>query len=156
MSTAADLSPIIAKLEAVGHFGGIKAAQSALLTTLREIIPAGIAAGHAPDGSAWAPLVSHAGSPLHAFADLTKVTPLGANVVTATVDHKWAWVHQIGMKIYPKNGPFLVFKINGRTVRARSVTLPRREIFPSDGKLPGPWLNPAADAMRAAVNAMLA
>jgi phage virion morphogenesis protein len=41
-------------------------------------------------------------------------------------DKVYAAVHQFGGKIAPKTGKALVFKLGGRLVRARSVTIPAR------------------------------
>ncbi len=38
----------------------------------------------------------------------------------------YAAVHQFGATITPKSGPHLVFKLGGRLVKARSVTIPAR------------------------------
>ena len=44
---------------------------------------------------------------------------IGTNVI-------YAAVHQFGAEIKPKNGTHLIFSINGRTVGAKSVTIPAR------------------------------
>jgi len=66
---------------------------------------------------------------------------LHASVYTSTVvqgnkvigrigsDVPYAGVHEYGMVISAKNAPFLVFKVLGKTIRTKTVTIPERAPF---------------------------
>ena len=61
---------------------------------------------------------------------------VGTNVV-------YGPVHEFGATIFAKRYPFMLFKIDGRTVAARKVVIPKR-----------PWLSPAMERNRAKIASM--
>lgn len=91
----------------------------------------------APDGSAWAPL-----NPTYAAgkrgAGILRESAMrgglqgsityraGRTEVQVGSNKIYAGVHQGGAVITAKNSPFLVFKMGGRLVKTRSVTIPAR------------------------------
>lgn len=66
-----------------------------------------------------------------ALSQSIRITNLGAKGVTVGSDRKYAAIHQLGGTIEPKNpGGFLIFKVGGKTVRAKNVRIPARPFFP--------------------------
>jgi phage gpG-like protein len=59
-------------------------------------------------------------------------------VITASVDY--ASVHQGGMTIRAKTAKGMRFKIGGKWVSVKEVTIPARPFFP-DGKMPSAWMD---------------
>jgi phage gpG-like protein len=66
-----------------------------------------------------------------------RITSLSGAHVTVGTDRVYAAMQQFGGKITPKSGPFLVFKIGNKTVRAKEVNIPARPFFPfsADGQM---------------------
>lgn len=67
------------------------------------------------------------------LAASVSVTPsvIQGNKVVGSIDSDliYAPVHEYGAVISAKNAPFLVFKVLGRTIRAKTVTIPERAPF---------------------------
>src|SRR5262252_6314920 len=63
---------------------------------------------------------------------------IGGSKVTGTIgsDVIYAPVHEYGAVISAKNAPFLVFKVLGRVVRAKQVTIPERAPFRTEIESP--------------------
>ena len=81
-----------------------------------------------PEGKAWAP-VRRKGSPLRDTGQhlMNAVnTRVGSNYIQIGVPYKWGAVHQFGATIRAKNVPFLRFKINGKWISKKQVTIPAR------------------------------
>ncbi|RAI38163.1 phage virion morphogenesis protein [Rhodoplanes elegans] len=81
-----------------------------------------------PDGAAWAP--NRAGTSIllesgrHLLDSIAFIA--GADQVEVGSSWEYAHVHQDGATITPKTARRLVFKVGGKTVFARSVTIPAR------------------------------
>jgi phage gpG-like protein len=65
-------------------------------------------------------------------------------------------VHQTGWTIVPKKKKALKFNINGKTVFAKSVTIPKRTIVPDDRGDPPEYDAELLASLEAALNATLA
>jgi len=63
---------------------------------------------------------------------------LRGNRVTGYIgsDAPYAGVHEYGKLIRAKNAPFLVFKVRGKTVRTKEVTIPERAPFRTEVESP--------------------
>ena len=63
-------------------------------------------------------------------------TSVRGNTVTGTIgsDVLYAPVHEYGAVIHARNKPYLVFKIRGKTIRAKSVTIPERAPFRTEAE----------------------
>jgi len=84
--------------------------------------------GQSPQGETWAPLKSRSGQPLRKTGRLMRSIDYQASddeVVIGT-NVKYGPTHQFGAVIRPKNGKLLRFKIGGRFVFAKKVTIPAR------------------------------
>lgn len=90
-----------------------------------------------PDGNAWAPLepVYAAGkrgpgilreSGMRGGLQGSITYRAGRDQVTVGTNKIYGAIHQFGGEILPKHGKFLIFSLGGRTVKARSVTIPAR------------------------------
>jgi len=88
----------------------------------------------APDGSPWAALNPEYAAGKRNSRILTESGRLrdsissrpSRNAVAVGTNVIYAAIHQFGGTIKPKNASHLIFKINGRTVGAKSVTIPDR------------------------------
>ena len=82
----------------------------------------------APDGSAWPP--NREGTSILVRAGGHLLSQVGYIVGSGQVQWGAAWefahIHQDGAKISAKNARALFFKIGGKTVAAKSVTIPAR------------------------------
>ena len=82
----------------------------------------------APDGSAWPPNREGTSILLRTGRNLLDSVAyiVGAGQVQWGAAWEFAHVHQDGAKISAKNAKALIFKIGGKTVGAKSVTIPAR------------------------------
>lgn len=82
----------------------------------------------APDGTAWLPNAEGTSILLKTGRNLLDSIASQSSAVEAEWGATWqyAHVHQEGAEIVPKGAEFLVFKIGGKTVRAKKVTIPAR------------------------------
>lgn len=77
-----------------------------------------------------------------------RITSVTARNVTVGSDRKYAAIQQFGGTITAK-GKALVFVIGGKTIFAKSVTIPARPFFPftSDGKLAAVAIDPIREVL---------
>lgn len=90
--------------------------------------------------STWAPRKSGQPSNLifkGVLISSIRITAVNKSGVTTGSDRKYAAIHQLGGVIQAKPGKPLVFKIGGKTIFAKKVTMPARPYFPflPDGSL---------------------
>lgn len=103
-----------------------------------------------PTGSPWKS-VGRGGQPLRDTGRLANSfsaasTDSGFRVFTPV---PYAGTHQNGATIYAKGGA-LRFKVGGRWVYAKKVTIPKRQIIPTNGIL-GRWRKPMEDLVRSMI-----
>lgn len=90
-----------------------------------------------PEGNAWAPLneeyaKSKRGpgilreSAMRGGLQGSITYRAGRDQVQVGTNKVYGAIHQFGGEILPKHGRFLIFKMGGKTVKARSVTIPAR------------------------------
>jgi len=160
-----------AKIKEVGtHSPQMAKALLAFARVLRTRIQLGFRLGKAPDGSSWAKLKWRAGQPLKDRGILYasfQARPDGDSVLVGSNLHlpnstsSLGAVHQYGMTIKPKKGPYLVFPgPNGNgMVFAKQVTIPARPMMPLDKsgavKLPPAWEISALNSMGRALGLQL-
>jgi phage virion morphogenesis protein len=88
--------------------------------------------GVGPDGTAWEPSNRADNTKRGKTLVNTKVLKnsiswaTNGNEVHVGTNKEYARIHQLGGEITPKKASWLVFKIGGRTVRTRKVTIPAR------------------------------
>lgn len=87
-----------------------------------------ISGGPAPDGAAWAPNKEGRTPILHRTGALARSIDYRVAGDQAIVGSGlvYAAIHQFGGTIVPKSKPALVFRIGGRLVRTKKVTMPAR------------------------------
>ncbi|PWE52153.1 phage morphogenesis protein [Metarhizobium album] len=81
-----------------------------------------------PDGAAWKPNNAGTSILVDSGQHLLYSIAWRADASEAEWGSTWeyAHVHQDGMTIIPKNAKALVFEMGGKTIRAKSVTIPAR------------------------------
>ncbi|PWV97711.1 phage virion morphogenesis protein [Hoeflea marina] len=81
-----------------------------------------------PDGTAWLPNAEGTSILLKTGRNLLDSVASQSSSAEAEWGAAWqyAHVHQEGAEIVPKGAEFLVFKVGGKTVRAKKVTIPAR------------------------------
>lgn len=95
-----------------------------------------------PYGRPWPKLKTRQGQPLLDTGRLRNslhvrtLANKGFRVVTAV---KYAALHNYGGTVTAKKAPVLRFKVAGRWVSKKSVTIPRRQFIPDKGKTPREW-----------------
>jgi phage gpG-like protein len=94
----------------------------------------------APNGRSWKPLQSRAGIPLRDSGLLFNSIDVQMNTKGFELFSlaKYARVQNFGAVIVPKTATALRFKVRGKWVFAKKVTVPARPFFPDD-KLPQRW-----------------
>ena len=105
-------------------------------------IKQGFDAGTTPGGIAWKPIKNRVGKPLvntgklrNGFKKVVK-----GRIITITNQHIGAATHNEGAIRHAKRAPFMVFKVMGRTVRAKKVVIPKRQFIPLNGEpFPSQW-----------------
>jgi phage gpG-like protein len=99
----------------------------------------GFRASRSPKGVPWAPLTSRIGQPLMDKRRLLRsILPkagngfveVGTNLKVPGGGASLGAVHQFGAEIKPKKAKFLAFRIGGRLVLAKQVTIPARPFMP--------------------------
>lgn len=105
----------------------------------RDLVLEGFSAGHAPDGTAWAPLKVRSGMPLRNDGGLAGSITFhvsGLNVSVGT--NVWyGAVHQKGMVIKPKKKKAL-YSAKLKIMFGKKVTIPARPFLPV-GTIPAAW-----------------
>jgi len=97
-----------------------------------------------PYGRPWQPLLDtgRLRNSLRALGVQSK----GFRVVTRV---KYAALHNYGGTVTAKKAPYLRFKVAGRWVSKKSVTIPRRQFIPDTGKTPQAWAEQFEETARA-------
>ena len=82
----------------------------------------------APDGTAWAPNLEGTSILQRSGQNLLASLAFSSDADTAEWGASWeyAHIHQDGAVITPKTAGVLMFKVRGKTVKAKSVTIPAR------------------------------
>jgi phage gpG-like protein len=90
------------------------------------------AAGQDPYGFAYPPLKSRPGKPFVGRSIESEATNpiVSTNSFKVIVTHPYGFVHMLGMTIYPRVKPRLVFRIMGTRIFAKKVRIPKREFVP--------------------------
>lgn len=133
VNITADLTAVRARLAELRAQGSdLTPAFKVIGRVLLSRIRLGFRTGTAPKGTPWRALRSRVGQPLRdtgrlqssirSQADRDGVT-IGTNLI-------YARVHQFGATIVPRQAKMLAFEIGGRTVFAKSVTIPARPYMP--------------------------
>jgi phage gpG-like protein len=105
-----------------------------------------------PYGRPWEKLKARTGQPLLDTGRLRNslralgVQSKGFRVVTRV---KYAALHNYGGTVTAKKAPYLRFKVAGRWVSKKSVTIPRRQFIPDTGKTPQAWAEQFEETARA-------
>lgn len=132
---------------------------NALGQKLEDRTKEGFATSTDPYGRQWAPLKTRQGKPL-----LDRGQLLGSisyqvegNSVEIGTNMPYAPTHQFGATIEAKDAKALRFFVDGHPVfvgRGHKITIPAREMFPTEG-LPPDWETDAMDAIADVVRAAL-
>ncbi len=121
---------------------------NALGRQIKTNVQLGFQTGTDPYGGQWAPLKTRQGQPLRDKGHLMNSIDYqveGASVEVGT-NMPYARTHQFGATIEAKSAKALRFFVNGKPVfvgRGHKITIPAREMFPTEG-LPPDW---AADSL---------
>lgn len=94
-----------------------------------------------PYGMRWKDLKYRQGQPLRdrgLLMNSINVRVTSSSFELAT-DRKGARLHQHGGVVVPRRAKMLAFKVNGRTVFAKKVTIPARPFVPDGRGLPRSW-----------------
>jgi phage gpG-like protein len=112
-----------------------------------ELVADGFEEGKDPYGGTWPALKARSGEPLRDTAHLQNswhVHDVQPDQFTIKAGVWYAVVHQDGMTITPKQvnrrgQKRLVFPVFGKTVFAKQVTIPRRQMVPDADDIPVAW-----------------
>lgn len=167
MKWTPNLAEVQAKFNELGHASPpVLKALDAFARVLRTRIQLAFRQAKAPSGAAWPALKLRLGQPLRdtgrLYGSITTRREgdgvvVGTNLKIPGSPNSLGAVHQFGMTIKPKKGPFLVFARPGAKglVFAKQVTIPARPFMPldADGKvdLPPAWEKSALASMGAAL-----
>lgn len=134
---AGEVQARLNKLQAAA--ADMRPAYSAVGKTLIDRIRLGFRGTRGPWGAQWAPLTSRNGRALRNTGRMLKsiVDRVDAQGVTVGTNLKVPGgsaslpaVHQFGATIVPRTAQFLAFRIGGRLVLAKQVTIPARPFMP--------------------------
>lgn len=117
----------------------MRPAYSAIGKTLIDRIRLGFRGTRSPWGGQWAPLRSRSGQALRNTGRMLRSivdrvdgqgVTVGTNLRVPGGSASLPAVHQYGATIVPRTAQFLTFRINGRFVAVKQVTIPARPFMP--------------------------
>jgi phage gpG-like protein len=114
---------------------------AAMATEVNRQITLGFQRSRDPYGHAWKPLSSGAGRPLMNTGELARAAASATSndsTVFVHVDLVKGHTHQNGAVIRARYAKALRFRVGGRVIFRKSVTIPARPFLP-DGDLPPAW-----------------
>jgi phage gpG-like protein len=122
----------------------------ALAAEAIELVDDGFATSTDPNGQAWDPQHSRpGGQTLRDTARLQRSFTVSINTSGFSIGSnvRYAKSHQDGITIRAKNAPYLRFRMNGKWVSRKEVTLPQRMMVP-EGELGPKWTAAFREASR--------
>jgi len=152
----AQVLAVLQQLEQKGQ--NTKPAMQDIAGAIHSRVMRGFKNSQSPYGPKWKKVKGRSGQPLRDARILQRsirpaATAEEARVVAGGAASKYAAVHQFGATIEAKNHPFLHFKVGGRWVKTKSVTIPARPYLPirpsGAVELPTAW---ASDASQRVLN----
>jgi phage virion morphogenesis protein len=146
-----EISALLAQLKE--RTSDTQPAMAAIGRFLVSKIQMGFRTSRDPWGNAWAALKFRSGQPLRDTGRLRNSIHYAATPqeVTVGTNVSYAAVHQFGAVIKPKTAKALVFTAGGRTIFARSVTVPARPFMPIGQPLPDSWEQGIKEALSRAI-----